>query len=547
MGIIKRLLLISVLFLLWNCIEIKCEGKGETASKLKDEKNNKKSKNPSANLKIENVKLGETKISENVQVENLKREAKAFKSSKIENSKAEEEKSTENKKLEKLKELQENDKKDIGKSKVEKEDLSTTEKLEENKNSPKESFLENDDLNSNTQNSKEDIKETEVSKENIKPKENSKEVEHSIVKEITPKKEEMEVENKRVNVVEQGNDNIPKKDIVSNNENSNSENEYIDLTSKKIYEEINNNNNNHPKGSNLYFLKILSTSSSIFMQLILFPTIFKILKRKSTGELDGLPYLILFYSSFLWLIYGILINNSAIVFPNLVGLLLGILYSLVYHKNCKNMWLKQKLYSYYKICGLISFLLYALLYILSYEQYQTFVGFIASVSSIINFGAPLSYIQVVIKKKNSSLIPLEMTIGSLMCSFLWLTYGFTLRDAFLIIPNLCGFLLSLVQVILIVLYSNKEPLNYVDNEFNYNEGNNKFVPDNIFFNEFNLENEQKVDEVPTSVRESFFDFSYDETSPLTGNYNTNGNKKNVQTENYLNHSESGELSTALNF
>ncbi|CRG98684.1 MtN3-like protein, putative [Plasmodium relictum] len=539
MGIIKRFLLQSaLLFFLWNCVQIKCEGNKEIISAFKIDQNKKKIVDPT--IKVENIKHEGTIISENVRIENLKKEeTKTAKN-------VEEGKSTNNKKLEKaIEDIQGSGIKEINKPKVEKKNSNSIEKLGDNKNNLKAAFLQNNDSNSNAQNTKEDIKETEVSKENIKAEENSKEVEHSVVKEITPKKEEIKIENKEVNAPDQKNENIPQNSKMNGSKNKNLENEYIDLTSKKIYEEI--NKNNHPKGSNLYFLKILSISSSIFMQLILFPTIFKILKRKSAGELDGLPYVILFFSSFLWLIYGILINNSAVVFPNLVGLLLGILYSVVYHKNCKSMWLKQKLYSYYKICGIISFLLYALLYILTYEQYQAFVGFIASVSSIINFGAPLSYIQVVIKKRNSSLIPLEMTIGSLICSFLWLTYGFTLKDAFLIIPNSCGFLLSLIQVILIVLYSNKEPLNYIDNNFNYNEGSNKFVPDNAFFNEYNLEDEHKINEISTNNRESFFDFSYDETSPLTGNYNVNYNEKDIKTENYLNHSETGELSTALNF
>ncbi|SBS80510.1 MtN3-like protein [Plasmodium ovale] len=418
---------------------------------------------------------------------------------------------------------------------------------------------------------------------------NLKDVEHSVVKEITPQKEEVkEDQNKKTNADgERSGENVSSSSKAINSTRSNESNgssdsigstgnigntgsggtpnEYIDLTSKKIYEEM-KNQNEEQKSSDMYFLKVLSIGSSIFMQLILFPSIFKILKRKSTGELDGLPYVVLLFSSFLWLVYGILLNNSAIVFPNLVGLLLGIFYSIIYHTNCKNMWLKQKLFSYYKICGFVCFLLYAFLYVLTYEQYELFVGFIAFVSSIINFGAPLSYIQIVIKKRNSSLIPMEIAIGSLICSFLWLTYGFTLRDGFLIIPNLCGFILSLVQVALILLYTNKETLSYNDTEicyndteicYNdteicYNEGNKKkmIIPENnLFFNEFNIQGgNNKRSEVSTNVNSSFFDLSYDETSPLTGNFREGYNQQNNHpNQKYLNRSPSGEESPALTF
>ncbi|VWU53390.1 MtN3-like protein [Hepatocystis sp. ex Piliocolobus tephrosceles] len=109
------------------------------------------------------------------------------------------------------------------------------------------------------------------------------------------------------------------------------------------------------------------------------------------------------------------------------------------------MWLKEKLYSYYKICGFTCFMLYIFLYVLTYEQYELFVGFMAFTSSIINFGAPLAYIVI-----------LSLQATSLVCSFLWLIYGLTLKDGFIILPNLCGFILSLLQLILIFIYSNNK-------------------------------------------------------------------------------------------
>ncbi|GAB64935.1 MtN3/saliva family, partial [Plasmodium cynomolgi strain B] len=274
-------------------------------------------------------------------------------------------------------------------------------------------------------------------------------------------------------------------------------------TKEEFYDEL-KKQNEEEKNADMNFLKILSIASSLFMQLVLFPSIIKMIKKKTTGEVDGLPYVVLLFSSFLWLVYGMLLNNSAIVCPNLVGLVLGAFYSLMYHKYCKNMWLKQKLFSYYKICGFICLLLYAFLYVLTYEQYELFVGFMAFISSIVNFGAPLSYVQIVIKKKNSSLIPLEIATGSLVCSFLWVTYGFTIKDGFVIVPNLCGFILSLLQIALILLYSNKEAIvNYEDGEqvdFVTDSGGmhvsrkNRYTPteNHIFLNDFNLDPENKM-------------------------------------------------------
>ncbi|VEV54870.1 MtN3-like protein [Plasmodium vinckei vinckei] len=370
-----------------------------------------------------------------------------------------------------------------------------------------------------------------------KGNETSKDTEQSVVKEITPKSEEniRKADNNRSTSISSN--------IVSSDSNEKKVEAIVSVSTDSSLNKDNVINiSNEEKSSDLYFLKTLSIGSSIFMQLVLLPSVFKILKKRSTGESDGLTYIVLFFSSFLWLVYGILLNNSAIIFPNSVGLLLGLFYTIIYHVNCKNMWLKHKLYSYYKTCGTICFMLYIFLYILSYDQYELFVGFMAFISSIVNFGAPLSYIQTVIKKRNSSLIPLEISIGSLICSFLWLTYGFILKDVFLITPNLCGFVLSILQIALILLYSNKEVLASMDTEITYSERNNNnnstvIQENNGFFNEFNLDDDFKITEVPTNLNNSIFDTPYDETSPLTGHFDIQFKHSHLERQNYLNNSE----------
>lgn len=280
-----------------------------------------------------------------------------------------------------------------------------------------------------------------------------------------------------------------------------------------------NENEMELQTSNLSFLQIAAFLSSIVMQLTLFPTVVKILRTKTTGELDGLPYVMLFYSSFLWLVYGMLIDNVGVVLPNFSGLLLGFLYTLAYHKNCKSMWLKQKLYSYYKICSSVTFLLYICIYFTTYDSYVFLVGLLSSLSSVINFGAPLSSLKAVIKNKDTSSIPLEMSIGSLICSFLWLLYGLLLKNLFLIIPNLGGFILGLMQVCLIMLYCNKPTPDFNADDTFFTEEKIVLNQESAFFPNPDTEYDIGVKEAPLNINDSFFQFSYDETSPLTSDFN----------------------------
>ncbi|SBT31525.1 MtN3/saliva family [Plasmodium ovale wallikeri] len=284
------------------------------------------------------------------------------------------------------------------------------------------------------------------SKDNATADGNLKDVEHSVVKEITPQKEEVkEDQNKKTNADgERSGENVPSSGKAMNSTGSNESsgsgggsgntgnggapNEYIDLTSKKIYEEM-KNQNEEQKSSDMYFLKVLSIGSSIFMQLILFPSIFKILKRKTTGDLVQVA-LILLYTNKETLSY----NDAEICYND-----------------------TERCYNDTEIC-----------------------------------------------------------------------YNDTER-----------------------CYNDTE-ICYNDTERCYNEGNkNKMIipENNLFFNEFNIQDgNNKRSEVSTNVNSSFFDLSYDETSPLTGNFREGYNQQNNHTsQKYLNRSPSGEENPALNF
>ncbi|ANQ06404.1 Uncharacterized protein PCOAH_00009520 [Plasmodium coatneyi] len=480
--------------------------------------------------------------------------------------------------------------------------LQSKEKQQENKDSKDSATNKDSTNNANNTNNSNSVNNANNSN-SVNSAKSASEEEHSVVKEITPKEEPPNEGNAKgkdggtekagglrsgsssgvPNDVSKNVSNDVPKDVPNGVQNGvrndlpndpPKEEAPSKSTNEELYEEL-KKQNEEEKNADMNFLKILSIASSLFMQLVLFPSIFKMIRKKTTGEVDGLPYVVLLFSSFLWLVYGMLLNNSAIICPNLIGLVLGSFYSLMYHKYCKNMWLKQKLFSYYKICGFICFLLYAFLYLLTYEQYELFVGFMAFISSIVNFGAPLSYVQIVIKKKNSSLIPLEIATGSLVCSFLWVTYGFTIKDGFVIVPNLCGFILSLLQIALILLYSNKEAIvSYEDGDevdFVTDGGGirvnrkNRYAPteNHIFLSEFNIDAENRMGSAEVSTRGttygnsgnssnmksgnnpngSFIDSAYDETSPLTGaNFGSGAPRQG-----YLNRSGSLHQDSPLTF
>lgn len=64
--------------------------------------------------------------------------------------------------------------------------------------------------------------------------------------------------------------------------------------------------------------------------LSLFPQVLKVLKTKSTKDISREMFLLLAGSIFLWLIYGILLNNRPIMIANFVGFIQALI--ILYYK-----------------------------------------------------------------------------------------------------------------------------------------------------------------------------------------------------------------------
>ena len=76
------------------------------------------------------------------------------------------------------------------------------------------------------------------------------------------------------------------------------------------------------------------------------------------------------------------------------------------------------------------------------------------------FGSPLlSLRKVLVTKSTIGLISFPVTIVSFIASGLWTMYGFILQDYFMVVPNLLGAMLCVLQ--LLVLFAFNRTLNGV--------------------------------------------------------------------------------------
>ncbi|PAV87848.1 hypothetical protein WR25_06079 isoform F [Diploscapter pachys] len=84
------------------------------------------------------------------------------------------------------------------------------------------------------------------------------------------------------------------------------------------------------------------------------------------------------------------------------------------------------------------------------------LGFICMMFNIINFGAPLAGLGVVLRSKNTSSLPLPMCIANLLVSSQWFLYGNCIKDPYIMAPNGVGMMLAVLQLSLFIVYPMKE-------------------------------------------------------------------------------------------
>ena len=161
-----------------------------------------------------------------------------------------------------------------------------------------------------------------------------------------------------------------------------------------------------------------------------------------------------YVNCFCWYIYGDMIFSYQIKICNLVGAISSLILVFIY--------LFYELKKY-----VLDAILNAIIIILgSYAIYNGFtlvidddqiIGKICVGTACIVFLSPIQLIYRVIKEKNYILIPIYTAWVSLVSTSCWVTYGVFITDLNVIIPNIIGLVLAIIQIVIYYNYKKKFP------------------------------------------------------------------------------------------
>ncbi|KAJ8752632.1 hypothetical protein K2173_005521 [Erythroxylum novogranatense] len=204
----------------------------------------------------------------------------------------------------------------------------------------------------------------------------------------------------------------------------------------------------------IFTFGLLGNMVSFVVFLAPIPTFLRIFKKKSTEGFHSIPYIAAMFSAMLWLYYASHKPNTFLLITiNSVGCFIETIYIVVYITFAPKKAKRFTLISLIMInfVGFGSIILITELCIkASYRV--TVLGWICMVLAISVFAAPLSVMRLVIRTRSVEFMPFYLSFFLTLSAIMWLFYGLLLKDLYIVVPNILGFVLGVLQMLLYVIY-----------------------------------------------------------------------------------------------
>ncbi|VDK88020.1 unnamed protein product [Onchocerca ochengi] len=187
---------------------------------------------------------------------------------------------------------------------------------------------------------------------------------------------------------------------------------------------------------NLTLLKCLSVSAFITTVMLFFcgiPICVNIWKRRSTKDISAVPFLMGVLGAVYWLRYGLIKMDYTMIAVNIfAATLMGIYLTFYYFMTEKKLWISIE------VCAVI-FLISLMLLLVQIFGHGVIhpLGFTCMTFNILNFGAPLAGLKVVLRQRNCETLPLPLCIANLLVSSQWALYGVLISDIYIIVNTEC--------------------------------------------------------------------------------------------------------------
>ncbi|KAH1040087.1 hypothetical protein J1N35_041830 [Gossypium stocksii] len=206
---------------------------------------------------------------------------------------------------------------------------------------------------------------------------------------------------------------------------------------------------------------ILGNIISVLVFLAPVPTFCRIYKKKSTESFQSLPYQVALFSCMLWLYYALIKKGAFLLITiNAFGCVVETIYiSMFLAYASKNSRMSaMKLFISVNL-GLFSFILILTHFLLKSSIRIQVLGWICVAISVSVFAAPLNIMARVIRTKSVEFMPFTLSFFLTLSAVMWFAYGLFIKDLCVALPNVLGFILGMLQMLLYAIYRHSEKVN----------------------------------------------------------------------------------------
>ncbi|XP_039034931.1 bidirectional sugar transporter SWEET15-like [Hibiscus syriacus] len=201
---------------------------------------------------------------------------------------------------------------------------------------------------------------------------------------------------------------------------------------------------------------VLGNIISVLVYLAPVPTFYRIYKKKTTESFQSLPYQVALFSSMLWLYYALMKKGAFLLITiNSFGCVVETIYiSMFIAYATKNSRASAiKLFVSLNV-GLFSLILILTHFLVKGEVRVQVLGWMCVAFSISVFAAPLSIVARVIRTKSVEFMPFNLSFFLTISAVMWFAYGLFMKDLCVALPNVAGFVLGMLQMLLYAIYRN---------------------------------------------------------------------------------------------
>lgn len=204
----------------------------------------------------------------------------------------------------------------------------------------------------------------------------------------------------------------------------------------------------------VFVFGLLGNVISFMVFLAPLPTFIRVYKKKTTEGFKSLPYVVAVLSAMLWIYYALLKGNAVLLITiNVAGFVIETIYVAVYviYAPRKAKISTLKLFLLMNIGGFCAIVLVCHYLVKGATRVQVF-GWVCVAMSISVFAAPLSVIRLVIRTKSVEYMPFNLSLCLTLTAAIWFMYGLFLKDLYIALPNIVGFVLGVAQMALYGIY-----------------------------------------------------------------------------------------------